>query len=91
MAKKVKAKEAKETKRVIYQKYFCTDELGESDAFYEVKDKKLIFITGWFHNDAMWRPEYMSGLLSYFGVGVEILPSKYEAQAEDLMREAFGV
>jgi hypothetical protein len=86
-----KAKTPKAQTRVIYHKYFCTDEIGESDGFFEVVNGKLEYVSGWFHNDAMWRPEYMSGLLEHLGVEVADLPAKYEKEAAKLFSQAYGI
>lgn len=77
--------------RVVYEKYFCTDDLGEADGFFEINGGTLTFVTGWSHNDANWRGEYMDSLLRHFGVMVQPLPKKYEKKAEKLIREAFGL
>jgi len=82
---------AKEKLKIIYHRFFCTDRLGEADGFYEIKDGKLKFITGWFSNDASYRDEYMSDLLRYAGVDVQDLPEKYANEAEKLMGIKYGI
>lgn len=75
--------------RNIYHVYFCDDELGDIDAFFEF-DMKLKLITSWSLNDANYRNEYMSPLFLHLGVAVRRLPMKYEKTAKDLLREWWG-
>jgi hypothetical protein len=69
----------------------CGDDVGEADAFFEINEGKLKLITCWSHNDAMWRDEYMSGLISYFGGKIEKLPTKHEKEAEKLVAKVWGL
>lgn len=75
--------------RVFYEKYF--EEIGDAQGFYEVVDGKLVFLTGWSCNDALYRAEYMNGLLRHAGVEVKPLPSKHAKRALSLIKECFGV
>ena len=77
--------------RVIYHSFFCDDNLGEADGFFEINDGKVKYVTGWFCNDAMYRDEYMSGLLEYAGLEVKQLPEKYEEEASKLMAREYGL
>lgn len=86
-----KTAKAKVSLRVIYVKYFCGGDLGEAQGFYEVVKDKLVFISGFFMNDANYRDEYMSGVFEYLGVDMQTLPDKYEAAALKLMKKAFGM
>ena len=76
--------------RTIYIKYFCDDDMGEADAFYEEVDGKLELITAWSNNDAMYRKEYMRPLFKHLGVEINELPKKFEAKATKILKEAWG-
>lgn len=82
--------QAKQKLKVIYHERFEGEGLGEAEAFYEIVNGKVEYVTGWFLNDAMWRDEYMSGLISHFGGEIERLPEKHHVAAAKLMCEAYG-
>jgi len=82
---------AKTALKVIYHAYINDDVNGEADAFFTINKEKLTFLTGWFHNDAMWRGEYMSDLLTHAGADIKNLPQKYQSQAGRLMAKAYGL
>ena len=82
---------AKTAKKVLYHAYFCGDDIGEADGFFEIVDDKLKLVTCWSQNDAMWRDEYMSGLLAWAGVDLQDLPAKYKAQGEKLLAKNWGL
>lgn len=82
----------KKLMRVIYYKGFNGHNIGDKEAFFEVIDGNLMLIACWSANDANWRGEYMDGLLRYFGVQVKNnLPAKFNSDAVDLVKEAFGL
>jgi predicted DNA-binding WGR domain protein len=83
--------QAKQKLKVIYHTFFCDDNLGEADGFFEINDGKLEYVTGWFCNDAHWRGEYMSDLLEHAGAEIKDLPDKHQAQASRLMAKAYGL
>lgn len=78
-------------KKIIYFQFFCTDELGECDSFFEIVNGKLVCIAAWSCNDANYRSEYMNSLFSYLGVVIGKLPKKYGKKAEKLLRERWGL
>jgi len=82
---------AKAKLRAIYHEFFCEGNLGEMDAFFEIKNGKLGFIDGWSLNDAHWRGEYMRGLLRHLGAEVKQLPDEYHDVAAQLVAKAFGI
>lgn len=81
---------AKPQLKVLYHENFEGEGLGEAEAFYEIVKGKVEFVTGWFMNDAMWREEYMSGLISHFGGKIERLPKQHHITAAKLMCDAYG-
>lgn len=84
-------KQAAPAPKVLYRAFFCGDDIGEADGFFEINNGKVKYVTGWFCNDAMWRGEYMDDLIEYFGGKIEELPKKYHAEAEKQMAEAYGL
>jgi hypothetical protein len=82
---------AKTQLKTLYHDWFEGEGLGEADGFFEIVNGKLEYVTGWFANDAMWRPEYMEGLIEHFGGKIEDLPNKHHVTAAKLMCEAFGL
>lgn len=82
---------AKTAKKVLYHAWFEGENVGEADAFYEIVDGKLKLVTCWSANDAMWREEYMSGLLAWAGVDLQSLPSKHRKEAEKLLEKTWGL
>lgn len=78
--------------RTIYVKYFCDNDIGEADAFFDVSGlkKELVLITAWSTNDASYRDEYMSSLFEYLGVKIKPLPAKYDKQALSKIKELWG-
>ena len=77
--------------RTIYHEFFCDDEIGEADAFYEVIDGKLKMITSWSANDANFRYEYMGSLFKHLGVEIKDLPKKHKKEATAMMKEMWGI
>jgi len=79
--------------RTIYVEYFCDEDLGDADAFYEVQADvgSLTLITAWSNNDASYRDEYMSSLFKYLGVEVKPLPKKYKKEAKKLLGKMWGL
>lgn len=78
-------------KRILYHQFFCSDNVGEADGFFEVKDGKLELVDCWSTNDAHWRGEYMSGILAWAGVEVKRLPEKHNDEGEKLLCENWGL
>jgi hypothetical protein len=83
--------QAKQKLKVIYHTFFCGDNIGEADGFFEINGGKLEYVTGWDANDANWRGEYMGGLLRHAGAEIKELPDKYQYDAERLIEKAFGL
>jgi len=77
--------------RKIYSKYFCDDDLGEADAFFDVVEGKLKLITAWSANDASYREEYMSSLFTYLGIEIADLPKKFDKAAKELLKGLWGL
>ena len=77
--------------REIYSHFFCDDDLGEADAFYDIVDGELKLITAWSANDASFRPEYMESLFDYLGVKIVDLPKKHVKKAKALMKDFWGM
>ncbi len=83
-------------KRTIYYKYFCDDDLGELQGFFEMVrngrkiGKKLVLISFWGMNDADYRHEYMQSVFTYLGVRVQKLPDIYDESAIKLLKEYSG-
>lgn len=77
--------------RTIYHQVFNQPILGEAEAFYEIKDKELIYLSGWFLNDAHYRSEYMNSLFEALDIEVEDLPAKYKTKAAKLMQDEYGL
>jgi len=73
------------TMRTIYYKYFCDDDLGECQGFFDVIKNKVTLITCWSMNDANYRHEYMQSVFTYLGVEVKKLPDIYDAAAVKLL------
>ena len=82
---------ASPARRILYSKWFESDETGEGTGLYEVMDGKLVLVTAFDANDASWRSEYMDGILSHFGIDRKKLPAEYIAEAERLYKECFGL
>jgi predicted DNA-binding WGR domain protein len=78
-------------KKVLYHEFFCGDNIGEADGFFEIVDGKLKLVDCWSTNDAHWRGEYMTGLLSWAGVELKDLPEKYQVDGEKLLCENWGL
>ena len=74
-------------KKVLYRAGF--DSL-ESEAFFEVSGNALRLITAWSYNDAHWRPEYMHGLIAYFGGDIRRLAPELIGKAEKILKEYWG-
>jgi hypothetical protein len=85
------AKAKQQPQKTLYHEFFCSDNLGEADGFFEIKDGKLELVDCWSTNDAHWRGEYMTGLLTWAGVELKDLPSKYQAAGEKLLCENWGL
>jgi len=78
-------------KKILYHQFFCGDNVGEADGFFEIVDNKLVLVECWSTNDAHWRGEYMTGLLSWAGVEMKKLPEKYNVEGEKLLCENWGL
>ena len=81
----------KQPKKTLYHAYFCGDNLGEADGFFEIKDGKLELVDCWSLNDAHWRGEYMTGILTWAGVDLQDLPKKYMAEGEKILEKTWGL
>ena len=82
---------ASPARRILYSKWFEGGDTGEGTGMYEVVDSKLVLVAAFDANDADWRGEYMDGILSHFGIDREKLPEQYNAEAERLYCENFGL
>jgi predicted DNA-binding WGR domain protein len=78
-------------KKILYHEFFCGDNIGEADGFFEIVDGKLQLVECWSTNDAHWRGEYMTGLLSWAGVEMKDLPEKYQVEGEKLLCKNWGL
>jgi hypothetical protein len=85
------AKAKHQPKKILYYAYFCGDNIGEADGFFEIKGSKLELVDCWSKNDANWRSEYMTGILSWAGVEVKKLPPSHVAAGEKLIAENWGL
>ena len=86
------AKVKQQPKRILYHQFFCGEgNLGEADGFFSLENGKLEWVDGWDANDANWRSEYMTGLLSWAGVEVKDLPDKYLWEAVALAEKVWGL
>jgi predicted DNA-binding WGR domain protein len=85
------AKAKQQPKKTLYHSYFCGENIGEADGFFEIKDGKLELVDSWSLNDAHWRSEYMTGILNWAGVEVTKLPEKYAAEGEKLIAVCWGL
>jgi hypothetical protein len=88
----VMAKAKQQPKRILYHAFFCGDNVGEADGFFEIKDNdELELVDCWSTNDAHWRGEYMSGILSWAGVEVQRLPENRQDEGEKLLEKNWGL
>jgi len=87
----VMATAKQQPKKVLYHSYFCGDNVGEADGFFEVVDGELELVDCWSRNDANWRQEYMNGILKWAGVDLQKLPEKHMAQGEKLLEKTWGL
>ena len=71
--------------KIIY--HFYTEEPFEYEAMFDGG----IIIDAWSCNDASWRNEYFSGLMSYLDVQVKPLPKKYHKDAIKQIHQVFGL
>jgi predicted DNA-binding WGR domain protein len=78
-------------KKTLYHEFFCSNNIGEADGFFEIVDGKLKLVDCWSTNDAHWRGEYMTGLLRWAGVDLKDLPEKYQVEAEKLLCKCWGI
>jgi hypothetical protein len=85
------AKAKQQPKKTLYHESFCSDNIGEADGFFEIIDGKLELVDCWSNNDAMWRGEYMTGILTWAGIDLQDLPKKHHAAAEKLLCENWGL
>jgi predicted DNA-binding WGR domain protein len=85
------AKVEQRLRKTLYHDYFCGDNVGEADGFFEIKDGKLQLVDCWSQNDAMWRHEYMNGILEWAGVDLKDLPDKYHDEAEKMLEKNWGL
>lgn len=82
----------KQKMRILYHQFFCGEgNLGESHGFFDLKNGKLEYVAGWDANDAKWRGEYMTGLLSWAGVEIKELPDKKLWEAVALVEKKWGL
>lgn len=85
------AKAKQQPQKTLYHAYFCGDNLGEADGFFTITDGKLELVDCWSLNDAHWRGEYMTGLLTWAGVEVKDLPEKRLYEAEEMLEKHWGL
>lgn len=91
MARRKTFKAGQAPLRVLYHESFEGESIGEADGFFTIENNKLALVDGWSCNDAMWRGEYMTGILKWAGVKVESLPDKYHDAAEKLLAKMWGL
>ena len=85
------AKAKQQPQKTLYHSFFCGDNVGEADGFFEVVGGELELVDCWSTNDAHWRHEYMNGILKWAGVDLQKLPAKYLAEAEKLLEKTWGL
>lgn len=85
------AKAKQQPTKTLYNSSFEGGNIGEADGFFEIVDGKVELVDCWSCNDAMWRDEYMNGILEWAGVKLERLPVKYKREAEKLIEKAWGL